>query len=435
MRPSLLSVSIILLLIGSSVLSGCDAIKFWEGDSGVRGTVSTSDKQVLMIRNRAAAIQSGIDGMERRDMAPFRLGDTVLIVTLYSAGGDITLIDERVEGRGIATARNRYYFSDASLFHFYGKSSRLLNPGAANPRTAEIRTRMYFNDAGNLFDQDHTINGLASELSEDELPSVLQRAFALRMLSQTDSSGAIDTTAFIATLYGGPGAAAEDVDTALANAPAGAPPVSEAIAGETQREQDAATLAAKTQQPQAARPQAVKPQAAKPQAAKPQAAKPQAPKPQAVKPQAEKPQAPKPQAPKPQVTKPQAPPAEFARDVDGDAAVAPHTHAMIPGELRSYRLLFPKGSTSAGVDAAVRKGQHIEYVLRARREQRMEVTLGTEHPDVYFRVFLRDGDISGQRRSWTGTIPRYGDYHVVVYVRGGAAANGEFPYNLTVSIQ
>jgi len=321
-------------------------------------------------------------------------------VTLYSDGGDIRLIDERVEAIGLGSARNRYYFSDASLFHFYGKSSQQLNPGAPDPRHAEIRTRMYFNDAGNLFDYEHKINNLVSELSEDELPSVMQRALALRMLSQTDSSGAIDTTAFIATLYSGAAAAMEDLDTAPASVPAEAPPASEAIAGEMQPESGPAKPAAKETKPQAAKPQPAKPQPAKPQP-----------------------------------NQPPAPPAEFAREGDGNAAIERHTHDMIPGELRSHRLLFRKGSTSAAVNAVVRKGQNVEYVLRARREQRMEVKLGTDNPDVYFRVFLRDGDISGQRRSWTGTIPRYGDYHVVVYVRGGAAVKGELPYNLTVSIQ
>jgi hypothetical protein len=129
------------------------------------------------------------------------------------------------------------------------------------------------------------------------------------------------------------------------------------------------------------------------------------------------------------------PPAEIAGADDADAFIETHVHAMLPGTLNIHRMRFQKGSTSASYSTEVSKGKHEEYVLRARRDQRMGISLQCENSDVYFRVFLRDGDISGQRRSWNGTLPRYGDYHVVVYLKNGSRSTGEVPCTLTVSIE
>lgn len=108
---------------------------------------------------------------------------------------------------------------------------------------------------------------------------------------------------------------------------------------------------------------------------------------------------------------------------------------MVPGRIVSQRLRFPKGSTSASLGARVGKDAHREYVLRARRGQRMHVALESESPDISFRIFLRDGDISGKRRVWNGTLPRYGDYHVLVYLKSDAAGKREQPFSLTIGIE
>ena len=114
-----------------------------------------------------------------------------------------------------------------------------------------------------------------------------------------------------------------------------------------------------------------------------------------------------------------------------DPGIPAHTHRMLPGSVRSARVQFQKGSNGVTLTAQAGKGAHQEYVLRARRGQGMNVTLDSENPDVYFRIFLNDGDISGERRSWSGTLPRYGDYHVVVYVKGAQAAG----FTITIGIQ
>jgi hypothetical protein len=120
-------------------------------------------------------------------------------------------------------------------------------------------------------------------------------------------------------------------------------------------------------------------------------------------------------------------------DEDAEAVIPAHTHRMIPGPLNSSRVRFQKGSTGITLSASLEKGRHNEYVLRARRGQTMQVTLDAEQPDVAFRIFMDNSDISGERRSWTGTLPRHADYHVVVYLKqqSGVQSTG---YTVTISI-
>jgi hypothetical protein len=87
------------------------------------------------------------------------------------------------------------------------------------------------------------------------------------------------------------------------------------------------------------------------------------------------------------------------------------------------------------VRSAVAKGHHAEYVLHAREGQTMNVTLQSDNSDLSFRIFLRNGDISGKRRAWSGTLPRTGDYHVLVYQRPDAPGGKDVPFTLTVGIE
>ena len=118
-----------------------------------------------------------------------------------------------------------------------------------------------------------------------------------------------------------------------------------------------------------------------------------------------------------------------------EVLIEPHSHAMLPGKLSSHRIRFQEGHTGATLSASVRKGSHNEYVLRARRGQRMSATLQSDSPDVFFRVFLNDGDISGRRRSWSGTLPRTADYHIVVYIRLDAAGGTRAAYTISMGIE
>lgn len=65
----------------------------------------------------------------------------------------------------------------------------------------------------------------------------------------------------------------------------------------------------------------------------------------------------------------------------------------------------------------------------------MTVAMQAENSDMAFRIFLRDGDISGKRRVWEGRLPRSGDYHLLVYLPTKPASTGEQAFTLTVGIQ
>ncbi|MFA6235257.1 MAG: hypothetical protein WC824_13865, partial [Bacteroidota bacterium] len=394
------------ILVLILLLTGCDAMRYWGSDTGVRETVSVSEKQVLSVRNRATTIQSAIYELQRRDMAPFRIGDTLLTVTIYFENGQIRLIDERVEAEETGSARNRYYFDEASLFHFFGKSSPRINPGEPEAQFANIRTRMYFNAAGNLFDYEHKINDIESKLAENELPSVMQRSVALSMLVNTDSLGRIDTAAFVGTLYRATNGtytelppmeltekpneanatSTRDTVKPQAKSPAqqpaqqptktvvkivsSPPPQPPAVkkASPPRAQQPVVKKASTPPAQQPAKP-AVKKASTPPvqqpakQAVKKASTPPvQQPAKQAVKkastPPAQQPakqamkKASTPPAQQPMVKK-ASPPAEIAGADDADAFIETHVHAMLPGTLNIHRMRFQKGSTSASYSTQV----------------------------------------------------------------------------------
>lgn len=476
------------------LFSACDTFRFWEDSDAGYETVSPVQKQIMDVRNRATTIQSAIEHMNRRDLPTFQLGDTALTVTLYTENGSIRLIDERLDVRNAGNARNRYYFDRQLLFHFYGKSSRQLDVNAGTDKPSDVRSRMYFNDAGNLFYSECTIDGFDAEMPEDELPSVMQRSVALRLLEETDNDGAIDTATFIATLYNSKNTASQLIDRSgqsaftgiTEEAAADQPPADEVSIVDRPTEDGASPAPAQDSTPAVRKDERVSAtgesatvteQTASPspdvlparewtsdafaapmsRSVAPKQAAPatgeqtehEAPRMQATQKEnaarrtersrtqdapgkKETPRQAKVPSPSPAGD---VPPAIVLAPDDEDGYIEPHTHSMIPGKLNSRRLRFQPGSRSASLEAQVIKGQHQEYVLRARREQQMSVSLDSRNPDIFFRVFLRNGDISGQRRIWTGVLPRYGDYHVVVYLRPDVTVSGSIPFALTISIK
>ncbi len=449
-------------------LAACGDIKFWESDkqSAVDDNPMNS-AQLLEIRKKAATIQTSLDRMTRQDFN-FVVGDTMISTALYGEQGDPQLIDERWVDRGGNSGRNRYYFADGSLFHLYGRSTLELNPQGDNAERTEILLRLYFNEKGNMFDYEKLSNESRIDLAENEMSSVMRRAEALRQLAYIDSAGSFDTSAVIAVMHGGdnipqPMQEATNESQAAAveeQAPATEPvksaakqagsqtasPVSQAAAPSkqtaTSKQPPATQNTTASKQPYVQQKAAsVQHQTAAQKAApvKQPAASPQpAPKSQPAatgKTVAAK-QSPTPAraaAPKQQANLLRKP-VQPLPDEGADAGIPVHTHRMIPGPLNSSRVRFQDGSTGVTLSASLQKGRHNEYVLRARRGQSMSVTLDTESADVSFRVFLDNSDISGERRSWTGNLPRYGDYHVVVYIHPKSATQSA-GCTVTIGIQ
>ncbi|MFO1060851.1 MAG: hypothetical protein U1E53_28240 [Dongiaceae bacterium] len=108
--------------------------------------------------------------------------------------------------------------------------------------------------------------------------------------------------------------------------------------------------------------------------------------------------------------------------------------------IRTVRVGFKPGASSATLEGSVRGYDSVDYPLGARAGQTMRVTLEAGNPSTYFNLLpprseeaLFVGSTGGS--SWTGTLPRNGDYRVRVYLMRNAARRNETSrYSLTVAI-
>jgi len=102
---------------------------------------------------------------------------------------------------------------------------------------------------------------------------------------------------------------------------------------------------------------------------------------------------------------------------------------------------FTKGASSATLKGSLKGDQFIDYMLRAKAGQTMNVMLKTSNPSSYFNVLPPNskgvaifvGSINGNE--WTGTLVTDGNYTVRVYLMRNAARRNEIAnYTLTVGI-
>lgn len=103
----------------------------------------------------------------------------------------------------------------------------------------------------------------------------------------------------------------------------------------------------------------------------------------------------------------------------------------------AQRLSFAPGASSATVSGSVRGYETRDYLLNARRNQRMTVNLRSNNSFMEFVIFNPRGEtIHVGSTSWSGLLPTNGDYKVrVLLVRAEARRNGAGGFNLTVSIR
>ena len=98
----------------------------------------------------------------------------------------------------------------------------------------------------------------------------------------------------------------------------------------------------------------------------------------------------------------------------------------------SRRVQFKRGSSSATVQGKVSIALPDTYLVGARAGQLMTVQLTSPQKSVRFLVMspVSTSLIADNARSWTGTLPETGDYHIIVDgdERGGT-------YSMTISIK
>jgi len=115
--------------------------------------------------------------------------------------------------------------------------------------------------------------------------------------------------------------------------------------------------------------------------------------------------------------------------------------ASVSGQgIRQERVAFKAGTSSATIKGSIKGDESVDYVLGARRDQTMSVTLTTSNGSNYFNVLppgseeaIAIGSTIGTR--WTGTLPADGDYRIRLYLmRNAARRNEQAAYTLSVGV-
>ena len=108
------------------------------------------------------------------------------------------------------------------------------------------------------------------------------------------------------------------------------------------------------------------------------------------------------------------------------------------GKAEPNRIEFKHGTTSTMISGTVRGDEQAEYVLGAKKGQRLiiKLTSGPIRSSV-FQLLGPDNDTLGlefdANYDYSGTLPRTGDYFITVARPGGS--KGTTRYKLTVSVR
>ena len=100
-------------------------------------------------------------------------------------------------------------------------------------------------------------------------------------------------------------------------------------------------------------------------------------------------------------------------------------------DIRTERVHFQKGASSAAVNGSIKGDETVDYVLGARAGQHMNVSLATQHGATYFNILAPGenevamfiGSTSGNQ--FEGPLPSNGDYKIRVYMMRSAARRNE----------
>ena len=99
--------------------------------------------------------------------------------------------------------------------------------------------------------------------------------------------------------------------------------------------------------------------------------------------------------------------------------------------IRTERVQFAKGATSATVNGTIKGYETVDYVLQASQGQYMNVSMATKNTATYFNI-LAPGETevaffngSVSENQYEGTLPATGDYKIRVYMMRSAARRNE----------
>jgi len=108
------------------------------------------------------------------------------------------------------------------------------------------------------------------------------------------------------------------------------------------------------------------------------------------------------------------------------------------GKAEPNRIAFKRGTTSTTINGVVRGDEEAEYVLAAKKGQRLIISL-TSVPvkSSVFQLLGEDNDTLGLEHDanfdYSGTLPKTGDYFITV--SRPTQSKGTSRYKLTITIR
>jgi hypothetical protein len=118
---------------------------------------------------------------------------------------------------------------------------------------------------------------------------------------------------------------------------------------------------------------------------------------------------------------------------------APLADAQTP--IKTQRVQFKKGASSAVIDGRIKGYETIDYLVGAKQGQQANVSLATKHGATYFNILAPgetevaffNGSTNGNQ--FEGTLPATGDYRIRVYMMRSAARRNEVAnYRLEIAV-
>lgn len=113
-------------------------------------------------------------------------------------------------------------------------------------------------------------------------------------------------------------------------------------------------------------------------------------------------------------------------------------------EIRTERVSFAKGASSAAVKGTVKGYDVIDYIVNAQKGQTMSVSLKSSSRFAYFNIrsgkdgFAAEMDVDPKPMdvtNWKGALPKSGDFYIRVYlVRAEARRDGKADFTLNIAV-
>lgn len=113
-------------------------------------------------------------------------------------------------------------------------------------------------------------------------------------------------------------------------------------------------------------------------------------------------------------------------------------NAQHGGKAEPLRIEFKRGATSTTVSGSVRNDEEYEYVLAAKKGQRLKIVL-TSVPvkSSVFQILGEDNDTLGLEHDaafdFVGELPKTGDYFITV--RRPTSSRGRSRFRMTITIK